>query len=562
MAVLFFGGCAKQERTSASLDARVAVSATETQLAAYTSQALVLAADSLFRNTGTKDRACVIYYIVAMRYKYDGEDAKSGIHANLKLWERYMFDFNNLSSAIEYLNDAAEISAREGLSSAEIDYAYAICYQSMGNHIKERELFKKALGYYESALVKIQKTGESSLYDQLIPNYLTLLYSMQEPMERARCHMDGYERSSSGNNSVSQYAFCLALYDGLGALQSGRFSEAATRFGDMRRHIGFSDSKKVYMLLLNEATALQRGGRTEEGLAVLDKAETLSSIKENPEFLVSLNYTRSKYWEMLGDTVNSRRFYVRYCQARDSLLSYRQISSLRKAEFARTVSQLDTKVMELEYKGKVKTVVILVSLLGMLLLSVAAVIIIKKNSELKRSNRALYEQNKEILAMEQREREEHRRRVSTTVGAAEAEAEKEVPIPASTKYSSRKLSVDVKNEIHDIVLETLNNSKELYSSDFSLARLSKICGSPPEYVSQVINETFGCSFNELVNKYRIREACRRIADKENYGQLTLAALAESVGIGSPTTFSKYFRKVTGLTPSQYKKNSDAEYSNS
>lgn len=74
-------------------------------------------------------------------------------------------------------------------------------------------------------------------------------------------------------------------------------------------------------------------------------------------------------------------------------------------------------------------------------------------------------------------------------------------------------------------MDVLENNDELYNSDFSLSRLSELCGSRQEYVSQVINETFGCNFNELVNKYRIREACRRIEDKAHYGQFTLAAFS-------------------------------------
>lgn len=555
--VLIIAGCTDRNRPSASIDPKAAAIATEQQLAACPSSALQVAADTLYQEPSYKDKACAIYNMIAMRYKTDREDAKSGIHANLKLWERYMFDFHDLSTAMEYLNLAADISESEHIPTAEVDYAYAICYQNMGNHTREQELYRKSLDFYEAALNKIPDTGEYSLYDRLIPNYLTLLYSMNEPMGRSSRHIDLYIGMYSDSVSANRRHYIKTLYRGLDALQSQRFDEAASHFSNMRRYIDSSSGK--YMSILNEATALQRSGRVKEALKVLDKADSLLKAEENPEMLVSINFTRSKYWEMLGDTSNSHHFYILYCQARDSLLSYRQMSSLHKAEFSQSIMRLDRKLIEMEYWGKIKTAAITVSLLIMLLLSGAAVIIIRKNRELKRSNRALYEHNKEILAIEKRERAERERYAAMLESNRKYTDNHGDPTPKADKYSSRKLTDDIKNEIHDLVLDAMENSQKLYDSDFSLGQLSKICGSPQEYVSQVINETFGCNFNELVNKYRIREACRRISDRENYSQFTLAAIAAGVGIDSPTTFSKYFKKVTGLTPSQYKKNSDAEH---
>lgn len=550
------------ERHETSLDSKAAAKATEKQLTRYSSQALRTAADSLYENAAMKDKACAIYKMIAVRYKDVPEDAESAAHANLKLWNRYMFDFHDVSSAMEYLNAAADICQTEGLTTAESDYAYAVSYQNMGNHTREPELYRKSLDYYEGALDKISKTGETEIYDRLIPNYLTLLYSMNEPMSRGSHHMEAYERTARKKTSLRQHDYSVDLYNGLTALQSRRFPEAAAYFSDMRQNLDTTARKQIYMSLLNEATALQQSGRVRDALKVLDKADSLSSTDEDNEMLVSLYYTKSKYWEQLGDTVNSRHFYYLYCQLRDSLLSYRQITGLRKAEFSQSMTQLGHKLSELEYKGNLKTVAIVASAIIMLLLLGAALVVRNRNRVLKQSNRALYEQNKAVLEAEKREREERLRYALMLESIRRDTAGDFVPQTKPEKYSSRRLTGDIKNEIHDAVLDAMENCQELYSSDFSLGRLSEICGSRQEYVSQVINETFGCNFNELVNRYRIREACRRIEDKENYGQFTLAAIASGVGIDSPTTFSKYFKRVTGLTPSQYKKNSDAVYEGS
>lgn len=71
------------------------------------------------------------------------------------------------------------------------------------------------------------------------------------------------------------------------------------------------------------------------------------------------------------------------------------------------------------------------------------------------------------------------------------------------------------------------------------------------YVSQVISERFHKNFNTLVAETRIREACRRMADTEHYGNYSVEGFALSVGFKSRTNFSQVFRRITGLSPSEY-----------
>jgi AraC-like DNA-binding protein len=57
----------------------------------------------------------------------------------------------------------------------------------------------------------------------------------------------------------------------------------------------------------------------------------------------------------------------------------------------------------------------------------------------------------------------------------------------------------------------------------------------------------------LLNEYRIKEACRRLNDTEHYGNITINGIASSVGFKTRTNFIAYFKRFTGLTPSEYLK---------
>lgn len=100
-------------------------------------------------------------------------------------------------------------------------------------------------------------------------------------------------------------------------------------------------------------------------------------------------------------------------------------------------------------------------------------------------------------------------------------------------------------------LEAMASSPEPLTPDFTLAQLSTLTGIHTRILSQAINECAHCRFPQFVNEYRIREACRRFNDTANYGQFTIEAIGQSVGL-SRTSFHRMFKKTTGLTPAQYR----------
>ncbi len=85
------------------------------------------------------------------------------------------------------------------------------------------------------------------------------------------------------------------------------------------------------------------------------------------------------------------------------------------------------------------------------------------------------------------------------------------------------------------------------------AACKKTVKSNTKYVSFVINETYGKSFKTYLNEYRIAEACRRLVDQDNYGNFTIRAIHQELGFKTAASFVAAFRKVIGMTPSEYKK---------
>ncbi|MEG2666540.1 MAG: helix-turn-helix domain-containing protein, partial [Bacteroidales bacterium] len=74
--------------------------------------------------------------------------------------------------------------------------------------------------------------------------------------------------------------------------------------------------------------------------------------------------------------------------------------------------------------------------------------------------------------------------------------------------------------------------------------------SNSSYVSYTINNTFGKNFRSFINDYRIKEACRILAE-EDMQKYAIESIAIMVGFKSKSAFNTIFKEVTGVTPSFY-----------
>ena len=73
---------------------------------------------------------------------------------------------------------------------------------------------------------------------------------------------------------------------------------------------------------------------------------------------------------------------------------------------------------------------------------------------------------------------------------------------------------------------------------------------PPYILSAFVNEVYHMHFNDLINQYRIKYIEDGLASKK-WGGLTLEAIAQAAGFNNRITFLNAFKKVEGMTPTQY-----------
>lgn len=114
-----------------------------------------------------------------------------------------------------------------------------------------------------------------------------------------------------------------------------------------------------------------------------------------------------------------------------------------------------------------------------------------------------------------------------------------------------KIDDSLKRHIAKVLKEQINN-KVYLEPDLTLKTLAEKCGTNRTYLSRVIHEIHKINFNDFINKCRIEEAKRILADPEN--QIPLKALPERVGFKNYARFHEAFKKHTGISPSFFVKN--------
>ena len=120
------------------------------------------------------------------------------------------------------------------------------------------------------------------------------------------------------------------------------------------------------------------------------------------------------------------------------------------------------------------------------------------------------------------------------------------------KYRKSSLNEPLKQGILNRITEEFEKKDYFAENLASLSDLAKRLGESPHHVSQVINEKLGKNFFELLASYRIEKA-KRILEEDKSVRLTIEEISEMVGYNSKTAFNNSFKKITGKTPSEFRK---------
>lgn len=116
------------------------------------------------------------------------------------------------------------------------------------------------------------------------------------------------------------------------------------------------------------------------------------------------------------------------------------------------------------------------------------------------------------------------------------------------KYQKSSLNEDWRKKKAQDLQVVLERDKLYLRADLSLQLVADVVGIKKHHLSQVINQELGCTFFELVNRLRIKEARQVLSQEED---CKMEMLAYQLGYRSKSAFFNAFKKETSQTPGQF-----------
>ncbi len=102
-------------------------------------------------------------------------------------------------------------------------------------------------------------------------------------------------------------------------------------------------------------------------------------------------------------------------------------------------------------------------------------------------------------------------------------------------------------------LDALMRTEVVYRDPaVSLAAIAEKLGVTTHHLSQSLNQHRGTTLIDYLGSWRVEEAKRQLLDPAR-DNVTIDAIAESAGFGSRSAFYSAFRRVTGVTPSAFRR---------
>ena len=335
-----------------------------------------------------------------------------------------------------------------------------------------------------------------------------------------------------------------------------RFGNPSKALKKMKEALVFVDAHEMDPRLklssLSEISEyFEENNMLDSALTYLHTYETLALDKNATDMLADNKRRFMRVYTKLGDTPRALRYQEEYFAHMDSVMNPQRFLNVSNRFQKENQDRAGLLIKDLRQTVTNQKILLLVIVFGLMLLALW----LFYRHKTKTANIQLFKRNRELVEIEEKVREiEVARRSEVAKESVDVNDMPEGGSPSHEPAHGETSGLGApRRELFDAIMNLMESGILYCDPEFSLNRLAELTSSNTKYVSQAINDFTGKNFRTFINEYRIREARRRLLDSENFGNVTIQYLAESVGFLSTSAFNMAFRKFTGMTPSLYQK---------
>lgn len=466
------------------------------------------------------DSALMFYTMAASRYEeartpQEREDcAVAAINAGYVC----LFMLNRPEQAYPRIRRGIEMCRKEGLHKyIPIANNYlANIHASFGNEDEAMALFRKA--FYGSVKEEVDWSVIMSYTDMMS-------YAWERGrLQNMKREMTKFETlGMRGGEPLADYAH--DIHRGMQSFAEGDYASARQWFSQALKDNDAPSGREHgdLMTRMYLADACAAGADLKSAVSIARDAEEQLQHYDFRDLSRIVYGKLADYYTLAGKPDSAQYFYYKGLEIRTSDYNAGRYGKIKDLETSFLADEFDRDLQRVGYERDLqhkKAVIFAIAGTVILLLLIWSVI---KHLKLTKAYRKLYKKNMEALAIKEEKQ---------------------------SRWNSDKAKDDAHN-LWEKINSVIDNTDEIYSPDFSIDRLAALTESNPRYVSHAISVKGQSDFRTIVARRRIAEACRRLVQEASEGQYTIGAIALQVGYKSRTHFSKLFKEITGLTPSEF-----------
>lgn len=471
-------------------------------------------------------------YLVLRKTENISEDqGKSQVHYYLG---KSYYEMNMLSKSLDYLTKSL-IEYQKGKDISKI----ASVYRNIGNLYLRMNKTELANNNYNKSLEYAKKANDNLLMSLIYNN----IGNLSTTINNHESAIDYYKKSIvlqekiNKNNFYAPYMNIAMSYANLNKLDSAkRYLKISENY------IGKSIFNRVYFLY-NYASVRVLENDFDNAEKRLQEALEIS-IEKN------YNYITINCYKLLSDIYKKQENYqfafnyqFKYANYNDSISKLDEQVSISQMELLFKNEKNLTEIEKLNKEKEIDKFKILVLYLIIVLVVIFLIYVFIQKRNIKRANVIIVKDFIELKKLR-----------SDTI-----ELRDDIMLIAETtnsktlqdKYNLSPLSDNQKTDIATKITDAFESRRLFIKKDFNLNTLVNELGVNRSYISQVLSEDMNTNFSELTNQYRIEYAKELLTD-DKYSNYTIFAIAEMAGFSYPS-FNRVFKKITGVTPSFFKK---------
>ncbi|MCH3883569.1 MULTISPECIES: AraC family transcriptional regulator [Tenacibaculum] len=424
--------------------------------------------------------------------------------------------------ALDYFYKSTDIAKEENLP-----FYKAVLPVLIGGMKYEAGEYKEALKYYKKGYSLLQSTQEIDELNRKFNSSLTIIsmsnvYFKLNEIDSAKYILNlGFKQKLDTISGITNINFQTQKAKIL--VEEGKFNEALKQFEYIKKVSKEYDSKSGVSYYYNDlATYYSKIENYEEAAKIMEKG-ILAAKNKTKEFNLVDDYKKlAKIYKKAGDIEKSNEYFEKYVLNQKGLEKSKNniIDSFHNKEV------LD---LELEKKAQKKTTLYLLLGCGFLISILAFYTF---SISVKRKKETL--NFKQLLA--------------------KIESAKEEVIDTKDTILEEKITTDIAKETFEEILIGLKKIEQQHyylKQECSSYNMAKKINTNTTYLSKVINAHYQKNFNTYINDLRINYSVLKLKEDTRFRSYSIQSISEEIGYKSTDSFTKYFKRRTGLLPSVY-----------